>query len=83
MRNQYELQQEEPISDIIRVGRDLSEQLEKMRQARINLENFRNVRFFDNWDIDLDLAYVVKKEKEFEERKLLHTPEQKQISADA
>ncbi len=74
MNPQFETQ---PTSDIIEVGKGLSEQFEDIKRSRINPEDFRGVKFFTDDEIDTDLAFVERKEKAFEEEAVDSPPEQK------
>lgn len=70
-------------SEVIEVGRELSDELDKIRRSRINPETFRGVKFFTDQEIDSDLAHVDAKERGFKERAQFHTPEQRVINDNA
>lgn len=70
-------------SEIIEVGKELGDKLDKFRQSRINLETFKGAKFFSDQEIDANLAYVDTKEKEFDEKAQLYTPEQRVIRDNA
>lgn len=80
MRESFEKQ---PTSEIMEVGDELSGELDQIRQARINPETFKGAQFFNDEEIDADLAYVEEREKYFEEKYRSYTPEQRIIRENA
>ena len=82
MINPFEKQQESS-SEIIEVGKELSEKLEQIRQSRIRPETFRGIGLFADEEIDSDLAFVERKEEEFRKQSEFQPPEQAVIRKNA
>jgi len=70
-------------SELFEIGQAMAEEIEQAEKERIQLEDFRGAKYFNDEEIDRDIAFTKRKKSEFEEREANSPPEVKKMCENA